>query len=205
RERTALAGEVVTGRAVEAEQLATTSRVVPLERLARLVRFLRAATVRLDVGAERVDLLGRVLRRLARGLCLLAHHRHPAAGDLEVHRRLADTHEARALVLDALEVRAVARDAGVVVDLLALAHLGGTGLRLGRLGLGSEHGVQPACADQRHRERGESGDTPTELRAAPRSPVARRGGLLRGGHLLRQPLLSVRPYLEERITVVNAS
>src|SRR5690606_39314687 len=38
RERTALAGEVVTGRAVEAEQLATTSRVVPLERLARLVR-----------------------------------------------------------------------------------------------------------------------------------------------------------------------
>src|ERR1044072_6906866 len=94
----------------------------PPRLLARLRRPRGAAAVGSDVRGHRVDLLRREHRRLLLGLGALHHSGHAAGRGLEVARRLADAHQARPAALDPLEVRAVAADAGVVEDLLALAH-----------------------------------------------------------------------------------
>ena len=118
REGSAAAGEVVARRAVEPEQLAAAGRVLAAQRLAALRGGLRAAAAGLDERADRVHLLRRELGGLALRLRLLAGHRHATGGHLEVDGRVADADQARTAVLHALQVAAVAGDAGV-----ARAHL----------------------------------------------------------------------------------
>ena len=73
------------------------------------------------------------LRRLALGLRLLAGQRHAAGADLELHRGRADADQARAAVLDALGVAAVAGDAAGVEERLALWRGARTAARCPRL------------------------------------------------------------------------
>src|SRR5690606_17561538 len=193
RQRTTLPGEVVTRRTVQAEQLRTARGVGPPQLSTAFLGTLRTTTVGLDVGAQRVDLLGRQPRRLTQRLRFLTHHRHPATGGLEVHRRLADPDQARPAALHALEVLAVAADAGVVVDLLALADQRRVLLRLRGLRLRREHRVEPACAHQRNTQCQHARHPATELRAPTRPPLLGGAALLHEEHLLWQPLLSVRP------------
>ena len=69
----------------------------------------------------RVDLVLVEDRGLARRLGLAAHRGHAAGGDLEVHGRLAGADQAGAAVGHALQVRAVARHARGLEQLLARA------------------------------------------------------------------------------------
>src|SRR5699024_12621615 len=106
------------------------------------------AAVGIDVGGERVDLMLVVARLLARRLGRVVARRHPAGMHLEVRGSLTGTDERRPTVLDALQVRAVAGDAGYVVDRLALLDEGGLvllrrgDLRVGDDGSGDSSGAE---------------------------------------------------------------
>src|SRR6185312_12604257 len=99
RQCTALAGEVMAGRAVEPEQVAAAGHVAAEQRVVGnlavvIPRNGRAAAVGLYVCPERIDLRLVEDGVLARGLRLAAHRGHAPGGHLEVDGGLADTDQA---------------------------------------------------------------------------------------------------------------
>src|SRR5699024_3553846 len=146
---------VAVAAATGADQVLTLDELLGVEPLTVLRGGLGqrgAAAVLLDVGADRVDLAQVHARGLLRHLRFLAHGRHAAGLDLEVDRGLADADQARTALGDALQVRAVARDAGLLVEPLALAD------QRGLIGL-------VCLRDLRGRRQGRSGQTGTGQRA----------------------------------------
>src|SRR5919199_5550183 len=112
-EGSALADEVVAGRAVEAEQLPALGEVA----VAQVAGGQRGpAAVGLDVGHQLVDLLVGEDSRLVRALGLLADQRHAAGVHLEVDGGLADADQRGTAGGHALEVLAVAGDAAALVE-----------------------------------------------------------------------------------------
>ncbi len=135
--------------------------------------------MRLHVRGEGQGLALVVARGLARGLGLVAEHRHAAGVDLEVHGAFTDADEGLAAVLDTLEVGAVAGDARDVVDFLALGDerllilLGGGGLRVR-----GQRIRQEARAREGEGERHDAGDGTAHLAAALGLAAGHRRGLV---------------------------
>src|SRR5699024_7028433 len=190
------AGEVVAGRAVQPEELRAAGDLLGAgvtgcaaeallgDLAVGVADELGPAAVGIDVGGERVDLMLVVARLLARRLGLVVARRHPAGMHLEVRGSLTGTDERRPAVLDALQVRAVAGDAGDVVDRLALLDEGGLvllrrgDLRVGDDGSGDSSGAEEAGGDDER-----AGRLPSTLGGGrpARGPLGLRRRHFRGG------------------------
>src|SRR5690606_14191727 len=107
-EGTATTAERVARRAVHPVQLTAASRVAAGAEVGHGLRVGkgRTAAERLDVGPDLARLVAGELRLLAHALGLVPGQRHPAGGDLELHRGLADADQARPAVGHALRVAA---------------------------------------------------------------------------------------------------